>query len=190
MRHPLTRPDYGKSTQRIFGDVIRYLVSKPSTPLSAPTLDALGLGCSEGDSSLGSVWLVESPEDEAKEPFPSWVLRWDNNIQFHRCLSCSRLAQEWATSGDSVTELGNHSLNSSLVLKGLRLTTVSIIDRSLHCTAAQISDGEVSSLLRNLLRKNSTYLNRKTCHRRKSIYRRYFGWKCQRREDSSSICLR
>jgi hypothetical protein len=163
MRHPLTRPDYGKSTQRIFGDVIRYLVSKPSTPFSTPRLDALGLGCIEDDISLGSAWPVEgteSPEDEAEEPFPSWVPRWDKGVQFYGCLSCSRLALEWVTSGDSVTEMGNHNSHSSLVLRGLRVSAVSIIDRSLHCTEDQILDGKLSGLLRNLLRKSIEYLPR------------------------------
>jgi hypothetical protein len=164
MRYPLTRPDYGKSTQRVFGDIIRYLVSKPSTSRDLGGLDALGLGCRENHILLGSVWLVErieSPEDEAEELFPSWVPRWDKDVKFSGSLCYSRLTLEWTTSWKSVTEMGNHNSHSSLVLNGLRVSTISIIDRSLHCTADQLSWGELLGLLRNLLKKSIEYL---PCH--------------------------
>ena len=78
MRHPLTRPDYGKSTQRVFGDVIRYLVSRPRPSPNSAGLDALGLGCSEYNifqAIVEPVERIESPNSEAEESFPSWVTR-------------------------------------------------------------------------------------------------------------------
>jgi hypothetical protein len=77
MRHPLTRPDYEKSTQRIFGDVIRYLVSRPRTDRDSG-LDTLGMGCREDDifqESVEPVERIESPNSVAEESFPSWVTR-------------------------------------------------------------------------------------------------------------------
>ena len=57
--------------------------------------------------------------------------------------------------------MGNHNSHASLALKGLRVSTASIIDRSLHCTVDQIARGELPGLLRNLLRKSIEYL---PCH--------------------------
>jgi hypothetical protein len=161
MRHPLTRPDYGKSTQRVFGDVIRYLISRPSTGCDSAGLDALGLGCCEDylfQRRVEPVTRIESPNGEAEEPFPSWVPRWDKGVPFDACLSRSSLAQEWTTSWDSVTEMGNHNSHSSLVLKGLRVSTVSIIDQSLHCTVDQVARGELPGLLLNIMRETIEYL--------------------------------
>lgn len=127
----MTRPDYGKSTKRVFGDVIRYLVSRPREDCDAAELDALGLGCSEDGIFQGGVEPVErieSPKGEAEEPFPSWVPRWDKDVPFNGCLSSSKLALDWTTSWDSVIEMGNRNSHSSLVLKGLRVSTASIID--------------------------------------------------------------
>ena len=57
--------------------------------------------------------------------------------------------------------MGNYDSHSSPVLKGLRVSTASIIDRSLHFTVYQLSSGELPGLLRNLLRKCREYL---PCH--------------------------
>jgi hypothetical protein len=62
-------------------------------------------------------------------------------------LSLSRLRLEWAT------EMGNHNSHSSLLLKGLRVSTVSIINRSLHYLVDQLSNGEFPGLFRSLLER-------------------------------------
>ncbi len=125
----LLRPNYGKTVVEAYSDVVRHFISQPTkVGIWEGGLDILGRN--ENFPLKGNGFEEEC--DYEDDGFPSWVPRWDKRFLFWDKLSRSWLAQWWTTSGDFMVDVNTASTRSSLILRGLKVTEVAVLDRSLE----------------------------------------------------------
>jgi hypothetical protein len=127
---PMIRPNYQKSIIETFTDLVRYLISRPrGQAYGKGGLDVLGrndIKCFTratfspaknftNDNNINSV---------AEEDLPSWVPPFHRNVPHFMPLSERAPGSSWTTSYNSAVGIGSHASPSSLILEGVRLTTV------------------------------------------------------------------
>jgi hypothetical protein len=125
----LLRPNYRKTVVEAYSDVVRHFISQPTN--SGIWEGALAiLGRNENFPLKGNGFEEEDGYED--DGFPSWVPRWDKRSFFWDKLSRSWLAQWWTTSGDPKVDINTAGVGSSLILRGLKVTDVAALDRSLE----------------------------------------------------------
>jgi Heterokaryon incompatibility protein (HET) len=128
--YPLIQPDYRKSILETFTDLVGHLISAPrGRNFGEGGLDVLGRNeISRMVEHTGTPALDLTEEDALKandqQNFPSWVPRFDRQVPWCNSLSARDQALSWSTSYDSPVERLSHLSPRRLILKGVRLTTI------------------------------------------------------------------
>lgn len=108
-QNSLPRPDYNKTVVEVYSDVVHYFISNPRWM---------------GEGGLDILAKNEYLEDASHVDFPSWVPRWDLSLAMSWPLSDTRLRLKLSAGGDSAIKIGRTNSPTSLVLRGLRMTTI------------------------------------------------------------------
>ncbi|KAH6694887.1 heterokaryon incompatibility protein-domain-containing protein [Leptodontidium sp. MPI-SDFR-AT-0119] len=115
---PLLRPNYRKSVVDVYIGVIRHLIlnnpPEPTNPIPG----------NPNAGALGFLSMTSALKDENENDFPSWLPRWDKPDRSNRNFTTTSLILKPGASNALPPQLAESGPSRSLILMGLRITTI------------------------------------------------------------------
>jgi hypothetical protein len=150
----LLAPDYRKSVAQVYGDVVRYFITKPNLHRGETIWGGMGEGVLD---ILGS-WITREEalhsKAQSSEDFPTWVPRWDLTPTGTRIsLTSYAVSSLWAATKDSKVMLLPSDSPRSLSLRGIRITTITLMNRALELNGMPVDyvDEDMKVLVKEML---------------------------------------